>query len=112
MDQHDWSAAAVLLEREVTENPTDAWSRMYLGSCHYELHNYNAALECFRVAERLAPRDSTPLGLQGDVFNAIGERAKAGDLYGRALAMNPADALAQKNMNAWKAEFPEDVGIE
>ena len=98
MRRHEWLAAAVLLERDILERPSDLWSRMYLGSCHYELRNFEVALEQFCVAERLAPNDSTPIGLQGDVFDARGDWEKAGDLYKRALALNPDDPLAQKNV--------------
>ncbi len=104
MSRHEWPCAAVLLERDILEHPTDPWSRMYLGSCHYELRNYEVALEQFCIAERLAPDDSTPICLQGDVFDARGEWEKAGDLYQRALALNPDDELAQKNMGRWTAE--------
>ena len=104
MRRHDWVAAAVLLERDILEHPTDPWSRMYLGSCHYELRNYDTALEQFCTAERLAPHDSTPIGLQGDVFDACGDWKTAGELYQRALAMNPDDPLAQKNLGRWTAE--------
>ena len=104
MRRHEWGAAAVLLERDILEHPDNPWSRMYLGSCYYELQNYETALEQFGIAERLAPDDSTPLGLQGDAFDARGEWEKAGELYQRALAMNPNDALAQKNMARWTAE--------
>jgi tetratricopeptide (TPR) repeat protein len=104
MDRYDWPAAAAVLERDVAENPSDPWSRMYLGSCQYELRNYETALEHFRIAERLAPGNSTPVGLQGDVFRATGDRLKAGELYRRALAMNPDDELAQSNMSWWKSD--------
>ena len=104
MRRHEWLSAAALLERDILEHPADPWSRMYLGSCHYELRNYDAALEQFRIAERLAPDDSTPLGCQGDVFDARGEWEKAGELYQRAFAMNPDDPLAQKNLGRWTAE--------
>ena len=104
MRRHEWLDAAVLLERDILEHPADPWSRMYLGSCHYELRNYKTALEQFCIAERLAPDDSTPIGLQGDVFDARGEWETAGELYQRALAMNPDDPLAQKNMGRWTAE--------
>src|SRR3982750_2688851 len=104
MHRHDWLGAAVLLERDILDHPSDPWSRMYLGSCHYELHNYDTALEQFCIAERLAPDESTPIGLQGDVLDARGERQKAGELYRRALALNPDDPLAQKNMGRWIAQ--------
>ena len=104
MQRHEWLGAAELLERDIVEHPADPWSRMYLGSCHYELRQYEIALEAFRIAERLAPNDSTPLGLQGDVFDARGEWEKAGELYHRALAISPDDELAQKNLGRWMAE--------
>jgi len=104
MRHHEWTDAATLLERDILDHPTDPWSRMYLGSCHYELRSYDTALEHFRAAERLAPNESTALGLQGDVFDARGDWETAGELYQRALAMNPNDTLAQNNMGRWTAE--------
>jgi Flp pilus assembly protein TadD len=104
MQRHDWIGAAELLERDIVDHPTDPWSRMYLGSCRFELRNFEAALEHFRTAELLAPDESTPIGLQGDVFDALGQWEKAGELYRRALSLNPGDELAQKNLGRWTAE--------
>jgi cytochrome c-type biogenesis protein CcmH/NrfG len=107
MRRHDWSRAITLLERDILVHPLDPWSQAYLGSCHYELRNYEVALTHFRKAQELAPDSSVPLGLQADVFHARGDRGdreKAGELYRRALAMDPDDELARKNMDWWDSE--------
>ncbi|MDB6139109.1 MAG: hypothetical protein JWO94_2181 [Verrucomicrobiaceae bacterium] len=62
-----------------------------------ELKNFEAAIEHFRVAEALAPNDSTPVGCQGDVYCAAGDWTAAGEFYCRALEMNPDDELAKEN---------------
>jgi Flp pilus assembly protein TadD len=103
MDRFDWEGAAALLERDVAEHPTDPWSRMYLGSCHYELRRFEKALEHYRIAETLAPNECTPLGLQADVFMAMGDRVKSGELYIRASKMDPDDDTAAANLKRWLA---------
>lgn len=103
MERHDWDRAAALLERDVADHPVDPWSRMYLGSCHYELRNFEKALEHFELAETLAPNECTPVGLQADVFMAIGDHIKAGELYIRASTMAPDNETAAKNLKRWLA---------
>jgi tetratricopeptide (TPR) repeat protein len=103
MARHDWWGAIPFLERDIDAHPSDPWSRMFLGSCHYELRHYDVALGHFSAAEQLAPGESIPIGLQGDVFESMGDHAKAGELYQKALAMNPDDDLAKKNLQRWQS---------
>jgi tetratricopeptide (TPR) repeat protein len=105
MDRHEWSAAIPLLERDILDHPSDCWSRMFLGSCHLELKQFDTALEHFRAAAALAPRESTPVGCQGDVLCATGDWEAAGEFYRKALEMNPTDELAIKNWNWWSSEM-------
>ena len=109
MQRHDWIGAIPLLERDIVEHPSDPWSRMFLGSCHLELKNFDLALEHFRAAEVLAPNESTPVGCQGDVLCAAGSWEAAGAFYRRALEMNPDDELAIKNWTWWEGEMAKEA---
>ena len=109
MSRHDWEGAATLLERDIIDHPLDAWSRMFLGSCHMELKHFPTALEHFRAAELLAPDNSTPIGCQGDVLCAAGHWEKAGEFYRQALELNPNDELAIKNWNWWRATMTNEA---
>jgi tetratricopeptide (TPR) repeat protein len=105
MDRHDWAGAIPSLERDISDHPSDPWSRMFLGNCYLELKQFDRALEQFRLAESLAPGDSTPVGCQGDVLCAAGDWEAAGAFYRRALEMNPKDELAIKNWKWWNGEM-------
>ncbi|WP_166442817.1 tetratricopeptide repeat protein [Phragmitibacter flavus] len=99
MREHRWEDALPILLEDIEANPRDPWSPMYLGSCYYELQDYQAALDWFRRAEQLEPENPTPIGLQGDALHCLGDADEARELYLRALEVAPDDELAIKN---WK----------
>ena len=70
---------------------------MYLGSCYYELRDFETALGWFRRAEGLEPENPTPIGLQGDALHCLGRIDEARERYRGALQIAPDDELAIKN---------------
>ncbi len=99
MGEHRWKDAIPLWVDDIVEHPEDPWSVMFLGSCHYELKSYPAALKCFAHAATVDPTLSTPLGLQGDALLSLKKVECARAKYLAALKMEPDSELAQKN---WK----------
>ncbi len=45
MKNYEWGKAIPILLEDISENSKDPWSPMYLGSCYYELNNYDEALK-------------------------------------------------------------------
>ena len=101
MAEHRWEDALAILLDDAGDNPDDGWTCLYIGSCYYELREAERAREWFERAARLMPDDPTPVGCQGDVAHFIGDSARAGELYQKALAMAPDDELARKNWKRW-----------
>lgn len=99
MKEHRWSDAIQVLEEDVRIHPDDPWSPMYLGSCYYELRDYEIALFWFKQAHQIAPGLSTPIGLQGDALHCLGRVDEARERYLYALQMDPDDELVNEN---WK----------
>jgi len=92
-----WEQAIPVLIDDCLAHPGDPWSVMYLGSCYYELRQYSDAIVCYKRAAKLAPADSTPIGLQADALLCLGEIEKAEEKYRLALVMDPEGELPHKN---------------
>jgi len=109
MQDHRWNDAIPILRAAISDAPADPWNAMYLGSCYYELHDYAEALKWFENAEQIDGGSATAVGLQGDVYQAIGYTDRTRDLYQRALQIDPSDELAIKN---WERFLSLEIGAE
>lgn len=103
MEEERWGEAVSSLICDISANQRDAWNRVYLGVCHYEMRQYAEAMKCFQQAESLAPNWPAPIGLQGDGAHARGDYDDARRLYLSALSMDPDDELALKNWNRFQS---------
>ncbi len=99
MRERRWPEAILIFREDVKERPEDPWTPMFLGSCYYELEEFDGALQWFKHAEWLSPENATAIGLQGDALHCLGELDAARECYRRALELAPESELAIEN---WK----------
>ncbi len=99
MRERRWDDAIQILQKDIKANLNDPWSPMFLGSCYYEIRDYETALYWFRHAHCVDPELPTPLGLQGDALHCLGRFDEAREHYLHALEVAPDDELGNKN---WK----------
>lgn len=96
MAEHRWRDALPILLDDISENPDNGWTCLYIGSCFYELRDPNKACDWFNRAELLMQDNPTPVGCKGDVAHLIGDAITAGELYQEALAIDPGTSLRRK----------------
>jgi hypothetical protein len=96
--------AKLLVVELVDERPQDARLRHQLGKLHFELNKLEPAIECFRQAVVLNPRDSDSIYWIGSIKQKIGELEAAEAAYAEA-------ALIQPLIRRPAAKFPPDFRV-
>jgi tetratricopeptide (TPR) repeat protein len=81
-------AKAVLLELK-GERPADARIHHQLGKVHFELNEPKLAIECFREAVALNPRDSESINWIGALRQTLGDDEGAQAAYAEAARIQP-----------------------
>jgi tetratricopeptide (TPR) repeat protein len=78
-----------LLSELVGERPQDGEIRKQLGKVHFELNDLESALQCFRQAVVLDPRDADSMYWIGGIKQAQGDFAAAEAAYAEAARIQP-----------------------
>ncbi|SHL43701.1 Tetratricopeptide repeat-containing protein [Bradyrhizobium lablabi] len=78
-----------LLSELVGERPQDGEIRKQLGRVHFELNDLESALQCFRQAVVLDPRDADSMYWIGGIKQAQGDFAAAEAAYAEAARIQP-----------------------
>ena len=86
MATQQYLLAKMILMELVEERPQDAQLRNQLGKLHFELNEFESALESFREAVVLNPRDSDSIYRIGGIKQAQGEIEAA---YAEAARLQP-----------------------
>jgi tetratricopeptide (TPR) repeat protein len=81
--------AKVLLMELIEERPQDAPIHHQLGKLHFELGELETALQCFRQAAVLNPRDSDSIYWIGGIKQRMGEIQAAEAAYAEAARLQP-----------------------
>lgn len=81
-----------LLESAVQAKPQDPELRMFRGRYRIEAGDCRGALEDFRVAQQIEPRNPTAWASAGLAANCLGDGRAAEAFFRQALALNPNDA--------------------
>jgi tetratricopeptide (TPR) repeat protein len=81
--------AKLLLTELAEERPQDAQIHNQLGKLHFELNELETAIECFRQAVVLNPRDSDSIYWIGGIKQMMGEIETAEAAYARAAQLQP-----------------------
>jgi tetratricopeptide (TPR) repeat protein len=81
--------AKVLLMELIEERPQDARIHNQLGKLHFELNEPELALQCFRQAVVLNPRDSDSIYWTGSIRQEMGDIAAAEAAYAEAAKIHP-----------------------
>jgi tetratricopeptide (TPR) repeat protein len=102
MATQQYLLAKLLLTELIDERPQDATLHNRLGRLHFELNEPEDAIECFRQAAVLNPRDSDSLYWIGSIQQKIGEIEAAEAAYGEAAKIDP---LIRRPATRFPAEF-------
>ena len=94
--------ARLLLLELVDERPQDAGLRHQLGKLHFELDELQTALEYFRQAAAINPRDADSLYWMGSIRQKMGEIEAAKAAYAEAVRICP---LIRRPATKLPAEF-------
>ena len=89
MATRQYLLAKLLLMELVEERPQDAQIHNQLGKLHFELNELESAIECFRHAAVLNPRDSDSLYWIGGIKQKMGEIRDAEAAYAEAAQIQP-----------------------
>jgi tetratricopeptide (TPR) repeat protein len=81
--------AKVLLMELIEERPQDARLHNQLGKLHFELNELELALQCFRQAVVLNPRDSDSIYWTGSIRQEMGDIPAAEAAYAEAAKIHP-----------------------
>jgi Flp pilus assembly protein TadD len=81
--------AKVLLLELIDERPHDVQLRHQLGKLHFELNEFDEALECFEQAVMLDPEDFESLYWIGGIRQKMGETKAAEAAYAKAAMLQP-----------------------
>lgn len=102
MATRQYLLAKVLLMELVEERPQDAAIHNRLGKLHYELNELEPALQCFRQAIALNPRDSDSIYWTGSIRQKMGDLDAAEAAYAQAASINP---LIRRPAARYPADF-------
>ena len=102
MATRQYLLAKVLLMELVEERPQDAAIHNRLGKLHYELNELEPALQCFRQAIALNPRDSDSIYWTGSIRQKMGDLDAAEAAYAQAASINP---LIRRPAAKYPADF-------
>jgi tetratricopeptide (TPR) repeat protein len=83
-------------------NATDIWLR--LGTLQRALGQPDAALASFEQASNTNPQDVNAILQRAMLLETMGRKKEAGDLYNRALGIDPNNALALNNLAFMNAD--------
>jgi len=89
MATQQYIVARGLLLKLATEQPQDAKIRRQLGRAHFELNELESALECFRAAAALDPRDAESINWIGGLKQGMGDIDGAQAAYAEAARIQP-----------------------
>ncbi len=81
--------------------PEDPWTHLYLGNLHYARRRFADALAEFDRSRVLAPNLAIPYVCMVDAYDNLGDSKRAGEFYRRAVAIDPEDDTARKNLRRW-----------
>ncbi len=82
----------VLEERAHTRGSAKDW--FDLASCHVELKNFEAAVDCYDKALEIDPQDTFAWFYKGLALDNLGRYEAAIDCYDKALVIDPQDTFA------------------
>lgn len=89
MATQQYLLAKLLLMELVEERPQEAQIHSLLGKLHFELNELESALQCFRQAVVLNPRDSDSIYWMGGIKQKMGEIQAAEAAYAEAAQIQP-----------------------
>jgi tetratricopeptide (TPR) repeat protein len=89
MATQQYLLAKLLLMELVDERPNDGQLHSQLGKLYFELHELESAIECFRQAVVLNPRDSDSIYWIGGIKQKMGETQAAEAAYAEAAQIQP-----------------------
>jgi tetratricopeptide (TPR) repeat protein len=89
MATQQYIVARGLLLKFASEQPQDAKIRRQLGRAHFELNELESALECFRAAAALDPRDAESINWIGGLKQGMGDIDGAQAAYAEAARIQP-----------------------
>jgi tetratricopeptide (TPR) repeat protein len=89
MATQQYIVARGLLVKFAGERPQDAKIRHQLGRAHFELNELESALECFREAAALDPRDADSINWIGGLKQRMGDIDGAQVAYAEAARIQP-----------------------
>jgi tetratricopeptide (TPR) repeat protein len=89
MATRQYLMAKVLLMELVDERPQDVQIRIQLGKLHFELNEFEPALQCFEEAVALDPDDSESIYWIGGIRQRLGETEAAAAAYAEAARLQP-----------------------
>lgn len=90
--QKNWPRAVELLQRAVSESPSNASAWYWLGASQFYTRKFEAARESFEQARALRPSDSFTYRMLGLVFMQLKRPNDAYQNWLTALELNPRDA--------------------
>jgi tetratricopeptide (TPR) repeat protein len=89
MAAQQYIVAKGLLAELISERPQDSRLRHQLGRVHFELNELALAIECFREAVALNPRDAESINWIGALRQTTGDIAGAQAAYEEAAKLDP-----------------------
>jgi tetratricopeptide (TPR) repeat protein len=104
MATQQYPLAKQLLMEVLDERPQDAGLHNQLGKLYFELNEPEAAMECFRQAVVLNPRDSDSIYWIGGIKQRLGEIEAAETAYAEAARIQPL-------IHRPAAKFPADFRV-
>lgn len=102
MATQQYNLARLLLLELAGERPQDGQIRNQLGKLHFELNELESAIECFREAIALNPRDADSIYWIGGVRQRMGQIEAAEVAYAEAAHIQP---LIRRPAAKYPAEF-------
>jgi len=92
--------------------PDDSAAYDNLGNFRLERREYEAAIEAFKTASRLEPRDISPLVNLSLAYNLTGQNPKAEASLRQALRLDPTNAAIHLNLGMLLAEVQRPAEAE
>lgn len=102
MATQQYNLARLLLLELAGERPQDGQIRNQLGKLHFELNELESAIECFREAVALNPRDADSIYWIGGVRHQMGQIEAAEAAYAEAAHIQP---LIRRPAAKYPADF-------
>jgi glycosyltransferase involved in cell wall biosynthesis len=104
-DNRDWALAEMLYAGFLVRRP-DAWGiRVQQGHCRKEQGDAAGALDLYRQAEQEAPEDADLQVQIGHALKLMDRLAEAEAAYSRAAALDPAFAIARRELIAVRRQI-------